>query len=560
MEHVGDSIGTVWEWLEGYESSKPAEEAGMINDTKYDLEILASADALQADDRLLGTTIKSALEQSDANWVQLLEFTLQVIGNRIPVVDSETNLEHILSAYRSLSPSICEVVYTNAEDIHQLSNVIHNIVDYNSSNFESLKAIEILKLSLLSVRVMYGKIHDNRDSRPRWSSVQAAQWKRTFIWLARRLYYFWPFSNLSPNELAALQQLARSGWREIPDLTEDSSQQALPLPDLFYYMLWRTAGEDLSQIPSQHPQLLRIAHMSSDEQFEIRNKGLAMARAYRRNPGNLYPPGTEDNDGEALGGVQTSAPLQVFQDFIPIDSGIDADELGVFGGLQLELPVDTSNASPSESRAPSEAGLRATRAAEQQSRTNSGPAGSIQPGQTQSPIHETSQDSEHTGSIQSETVDGQDDPKELQPEGTPMELPEEVEDLAGIAAHQASAESGTTSSIADWLTAPASLPTGACDETIPAETRDGLEVTADNVQAYSILDHAASSLCDNAAGEDDLQRMDNIAAAAGSSHTVQESSVESSAERALTGEEVVTSSLDNKQATEAEARDVEQRV
>ncbi|KAI0727648.1 hypothetical protein BC629DRAFT_1641693 [Irpex lacteus] len=100
----------------------------------------------------------------------------------------------------------------------------------------------------------------------------------------------------------------------------------------------------------------------------------------------------------------------------------------------------------------------------------------------------------------------------------------------------------------------------ACDETIPAETRDGLEVTADNVQAYSILDHAASSLCDNAAGEDDLQRMDNIAAAAGSSHTVQESSVESSAERALTGEEVVTSSLDNKQATEAEARDVEQRV
>lgn len=89
---------------------KPVEEMDVQKDAQCDLEILAFADAQQADDRLLGTTIKSALEQSDADWVQLIEFAVQIIGNRIPVIDSETNLEHILNAYRSLSSSVRSVI------------------------------------------------------------------------------------------------------------------------------------------------------------------------------------------------------------------------------------------------------------------------------------------------------------------------------------------------------------------------------------------------------------------------------------------------------------------
>lgn len=219
--------------------------------------------------------------------------------------------------------------------------MIHSIVDYTSNDFESLKATEILKLSLLSVKVMYGKIHNNWDSKPRWSSVEAAQWKRTFIWLAHRLWDFWPFSNLSPDELAALQQLARSAWGEIPDPTEDSSQEVLPLPDYFYLMLWWTAGKDLSQIPSQHPQLLQIAHTSSDEQYDIRSKGRDMAWAYEDNPGNLYPPGTEDDNGYEAQEIRTSPPPQDIQDPIPNDPGADA-ELDVAGGSQPELHTDIS--------------------------------------------------------------------------------------------------------------------------------------------------------------------------------------------------------------------------
>lgn len=191
---------------------------------------------------------------------------------------------------------------------------------------------------------MYGKIHDDRDSRPRWSSDEAAQWKRTFIWLAVILNNFRPFNRLPPDELAALQQLARFAWGKIPDLTEDSSQ---PLPDFFYLMLWWTAGQDLSQTPSQHPQLFRIAHMSSDEQIVIAVKGLGMARAYRRNPGNLYPPGVEDIDGGGLSGTGTSAPPQDSQDPVLNGSGVDQEELSVSGGLQRELPTDTYVSFPS---------------------------------------------------------------------------------------------------------------------------------------------------------------------------------------------------------------------
>lgn len=105
-------------------------------------------------------------------------------------------------------------------------------------------------------------------------------------------------------------------------------------------------------------------------------------------------------------------------------------------------------------------------------------------------------------------------------------------------AHQALAESGATSSIAEQLTTPASLPTGARDETvrdrlvldtpynsfmylpqIPAEAQDDSEVTADGTQADTMSNDTTLSLCDDAVGEDNSQRADDIVA--GNSHTIQ---------------------------------------
>ncbi len=86
------------------------EEVDVIKNAQQDLEILAAADALQADDRLLGTTIKSALEQSDANWVQVIEFVVRIIGNRIPVFDSDMDLERMLERYKPLPSTVKEVV------------------------------------------------------------------------------------------------------------------------------------------------------------------------------------------------------------------------------------------------------------------------------------------------------------------------------------------------------------------------------------------------------------------------------------------------------------------
>lgn len=54
---------------------------------------------------------------------------------------------------------------------------------------------------------------------------------------------------------------------------------------------------------------------------------------------------------------------------------------------------------------------------------------------------------------------------------------------------------------------------------VPAEAQDGSEVTADDARAYPISDGAASSLRDDAAGEDNSQ---HVATVAGSSQTSQE--------------------------------------
>lgn len=55
---------------------------------------------------------------------------------------------------------------------------------------------------------------------------------------------------------------------------------------------------------------------------------------------------------------------------------------------------------------------------------------------------------------------------------------------------------------------------------IPAEARDDSQVTADGTQADTTSNHTTPSPHDDAVGEDDSQRVDNIAVAAGSSDTI----------------------------------------
>lgn len=57
---------------------------------------------------------------------------------------------------------------------------------------------------------------------------------------------------------------------------------------------------------------------------------------------------------------------------------------------------------------------------------------------------------------------------------------------------------------------------------IPAEARDDLQVTADDVRADTMSDDTTPSIHDGAAAEDDLQCADDIAAEAGSSNYIQE--------------------------------------
>ncbi|KAI0758464.1 hypothetical protein BC629DRAFT_1551468 [Irpex lacteus] len=122
--------------------------------------------------------------------------------------------------------------------------------------------------------------------------------------------------------------------------------------------------------------------MSPVERSTIWRKGWDMANVYRNHPGDLYPPGVEDANGQGQEGTVTSTPLQGTQDPIPNDPQVDADEIGPSRGLQPRLPEDISDASHSESTARPKVGARAVSAAEQHSRTNSGPAGTIQLGQT----------------------------------------------------------------------------------------------------------------------------------------------------------------------------------
>lgn len=59
----------------------PQEEYMAINDSNEDLDILASADALQINDELLATTMKDALEQSEPRWEDVVLFLAKAIQN-----------------------------------------------------------------------------------------------------------------------------------------------------------------------------------------------------------------------------------------------------------------------------------------------------------------------------------------------------------------------------------------------------------------------------------------------------------------------------------------------
>lgn len=93
--------------------AKPVEELDIMKDVQYDLDILVSADALQADDDLLVSTITEiALEQCNPSWIQSVEFVVSVIGNRIPLTptDADKDLGYILETYSLLPPAVKEVV------------------------------------------------------------------------------------------------------------------------------------------------------------------------------------------------------------------------------------------------------------------------------------------------------------------------------------------------------------------------------------------------------------------------------------------------------------------
>ncbi|KAI0776503.1 hypothetical protein BC629DRAFT_1526605 [Irpex lacteus] len=203
--------------------------------------------------------------------------------------------------------------------------------------------------------------------------------------------------------------------------------------------------------------------MSRYEQLDIWSKGYDMARAYQRNLGNLYPPGTEDDDDE-VGGIGASPPPQNTQDSITNGSKVDADELVVSEGSQAGLHTNFSDASPFEPRTLLEAGLRATGAVEQYSRTNSGPADSIQPGQTPSPMHQTIHNTEDTVHSPCERLDDSHDEDctgKLPPSGNPAEPAKGPDDVAGTVVHQTLAEGGATPSLSESHTMPTTLPTSA---------------------------------------------------------------------------------------------------
>jgi hypothetical protein len=89
----------------------PPEESDILKDPTVDLDILVAVDAIQANDELLGTTVKAALEQSNPDWRRVVDFLAGTIENRIPWLDSEiANNDQLLVNAASLSRCFRESV------------------------------------------------------------------------------------------------------------------------------------------------------------------------------------------------------------------------------------------------------------------------------------------------------------------------------------------------------------------------------------------------------------------------------------------------------------------
>jgi hypothetical protein len=90
------------------------EESDVLKDPIIDLDILVDVDAVQANDELLGTTVKAALEQSNPDWSRVTEFLIKTIRNRVPWPDSEIadggwSLENKASLSRRFTESVMEI-------------------------------------------------------------------------------------------------------------------------------------------------------------------------------------------------------------------------------------------------------------------------------------------------------------------------------------------------------------------------------------------------------------------------------------------------------------------
>jgi hypothetical protein len=107
-DSLSSAVSSPW-LIDTFTAPRPPEESDVLKDPTVDLDILVAVDAVQANDELLGTTVKAALEQSNPDWSRVVDFLAGTIGNRIPWLDSEhANNDQSLVNTASLSRRFTE--------------------------------------------------------------------------------------------------------------------------------------------------------------------------------------------------------------------------------------------------------------------------------------------------------------------------------------------------------------------------------------------------------------------------------------------------------------------
>jgi hypothetical protein len=124
------SSGKMGKFVRGH--TRLTEEEDVIKDEAWDLDILASADALQTNDQLLGTTMASALGQSNVSWSEALEFLLKVTGNRLPLSATTLSDTPVLINIRTLTMQAQKAITSifvhhvvNSESFHKIQSEIN---------------------------------------------------------------------------------------------------------------------------------------------------------------------------------------------------------------------------------------------------------------------------------------------------------------------------------------------------------------------------------------------------------------------------------------------------